>query len=78
MVALRRDDRPDQILVHPMGTLQAQQGVAPLNLTRDIDRLGEARATGARRFAITSVDFGGDSPTKRPVATSSPAASCST
>jgi hypothetical protein len=67
MVALRRDDRPDQILVHPMGTLQTQQGVAPLNLTRDIDRLGEARATGARRFVITAVDFGGANPTRRPV-----------
>jgi hypothetical protein len=69
MVVLRPDDRTDQILVHPMGTLQVKQGVAPLNLTRDIDRLGEARATGARRFAITSLSFGGNSPTRWPVRT---------
>jgi hypothetical protein len=66
MVTLRRDDRPDEILVHPIGTVQAEQGVAPLNLTRDIDRLGEARPSGARRFEVRSVDFGG-STTKRPV-----------
>ena len=50
-----------------MGTLQVQQGVVPLNLSRDIDRLGEARPSGARRFAITSVRLGGDSQTLRPV-----------
>ena len=31
-----------------MGTLQVQQGVVPLNLARDIDRLGEARPAAAR------------------------------
>ena len=39
---VRRDDRPDQILLHPMGTLTVQQGVVPLNLQRDIDRIGAA------------------------------------
>ncbi len=67
IVVVRRDDRSDQILVHPMGALQVQQGVAPLNLTRDIDRLGEARPSGSRRFAITSVKLGADSQTTRPV-----------
>lgn len=67
LVVLRRDDRPDQVLLHPMGTLQVQQGVAPLNLTRDIDRLGEARPSGARRFAITAVTLGGAGQTARPV-----------
>ena len=50
-MVVRRDDRPDQILLHPMGTLQVQQGVVPLNLHRDIDRVGEAPPSGARRFA---------------------------
>ncbi len=67
IVVVRRDDRPDQILMHPMGTLQVQQGVVPLNLSRDIDRLGEARPSGARRFAITSVRLGDDSQALRPV-----------
>ncbi len=67
LVVVRHDDRPDQILLHPMGTLQVQQGVVPLNLSRDIDRLGEARPSGARRFAITSVTLGGDGQTTRPV-----------
>lgn len=67
LVVVRRDDRPDQILLHPMGTLQVQQGVVPLNLSRDVDRLGEARPSGARRFAITSVTLGGAGQTTRPV-----------
>jgi hypothetical protein len=67
IVVVRRDDRTDQILLHPMGTLQVQQGIAPLNLGRDIDRLGEARPSGARRFAITSVRLGGVNQTTRPV-----------
>ena len=45
---VRRDDRPDQILLHPMGTLAVQQGVVPLNLQRDIDRIGDAAPGGAR------------------------------
>ena len=67
LAVVRRDDRPDQILLHPMGSLQVQQGVVPLNLSRDIDRLGEARPSGARRFTITSVTLGGTSQTIRPV-----------
>jgi hypothetical protein len=67
IVAVRRDDRPGQILIHPMGTLSVQQGVVPLNLSRDIDRLGEARPSSARRFAITSVTLGGIAQTTRPV-----------
>ena len=67
IVVVRRDDRPDQVLMHPMGTLSVQQGVVPLNLSRDIDRLGEARPSGARRFAITSVRLGDDVQVLRPV-----------
>ena len=66
LVGLRRDDRPDQILLHPLGRWR-RQGVVPLRLDRDIDRVGGFVPTGDRRFAITSVAVGGDSPTTRPV-----------
>ena len=58
LVTVRRDDRPDQVLLHPMGSLAVQQGVVPLNLQRDIDRVGEAVPSDVRRFAITSASLG--------------------
>ena len=47
IVVVRRDDRPDQILVHPMGTLQVQQGVAPLNLSLATSTASERPARAA-------------------------------
>jgi hypothetical protein len=43
---------------HPLGTLTVRQGVVPLNLDRDIDKLGGAPVAGARRFAVTRVAIG--------------------
>ena len=45
------------IRLHPLGTLTVKQGVVPLNT--DISRFGQAAPAGARRFAITSVNLGG-------------------
>jgi hypothetical protein len=45
--------------VHPLGTLTVRQSVVPLNLGRDIDKLGESPVTGARRFTVTRVAIGG-------------------
>jgi hypothetical protein len=67
LVTVRRDDRPGQVLMHPMGSLAVQQGVVPLNLQRDIDRVGEAVPSGARRFAITAATLGTSGQTTRPV-----------
>ncbi len=55
-----RPDRPgaDRILIHPLGGLQVTQGSVPLNLDRDLDRVGAGSPSGDRRFAITSVHLG--------------------
>ena len=58
MVSVRRDDRTGEVLLHPMGTLAVRQGVVPLNLSRDIDRVGGAVPSGDRRFAITAAALG--------------------
>ncbi|HWM08787.1 MAG TPA: DUF6603 domain-containing protein [Solirubrobacteraceae bacterium] len=56
-----RAARPDElgaVLLHPLGSLSVRQSVVPLNLTRDIDRLGAASPDGARRFAVTEARLG--------------------
>lgn len=58
MVSVRRDDRAGEVLLHPMGTLSVRQGVVPLNLGRDIDRVGGAVPSGDRRFAVTGASIG--------------------
>jgi hypothetical protein len=67
LVTVRRDDRPGQVLMHPMGSLSVRQGVVPLNVSRDIDRVGEAVPSGSRRFAITAAVLGTSTPPRRPV-----------
>jgi hypothetical protein len=60
IVALRETAAADGVLrVHPLGTLTVRQSVVPLNLERDIDKLGESPVAGARRFKITQVTIGG-------------------
>ncbi|SFS14094.1 hypothetical protein SAMN04487846_2846 [Microbacterium sp. cf046] len=67
MVTVRRDDRPGEVLLHPLGTLSVRQGVVPLNLERDIDRLGGSVPSGDRRFAITSATIGPNAQDATPV-----------
>jgi hypothetical protein len=48
----------DSVSLHPLGTLTVRQNVVPLNLTRDIDRVGTGTPSGSRRFAITQAALG--------------------
>jgi hypothetical protein len=48
----------EAILLHPLGTLTVRQNVVPLNLTRDIDRVGSGPPSGPRRFAVTHAALG--------------------
>ena len=57
-VRAARPDEAGAVLVHPLGTLSVRQSVVPLNLARDIDRLGAASPSGARRFAVTRATIG--------------------
>ena len=66
LVSVRSDARPG-VLLHPAGTLTVRQRIAPLNLTRGIDRMGQATPTGARRFAVTSARLGDDTRPATPV-----------
>lgn len=61
LVALRAD-RPDatRVMLHPMGSLTIQQGAVPLNVDRDLDRIGPNSPSAERRFAITQVFIGDD------------------
>lgn len=45
---------PDSVLLHPFGTLEVSQKVAPLDLP--IDRFGTAKPSGATTFAVTWPD----------------------
>jgi hypothetical protein len=56
---------PDQLVVHPVGTLKISQKVVPLNI--QIDRLGSQRPADARMFGIGEVQVGPD-PTNSPAA----------
>src|SRR4029079_15465603 len=48
----------DAVLLHPQGTLTVRQSAIPLNLTRDLDRVGSSVPAGERRFAITRAAIG--------------------
>jgi hypothetical protein len=52
-------DPGQPLRLHPLGRLEVRQGVVPLNLDRDIDRLGAFVPAGStRRFAITETAIG--------------------
>jgi hypothetical protein len=57
IVSLRQPITPG-ILLHPLGTLTVRQNIVPLNLTRDIDRVGTGTPGGDRRFTITAAAIG--------------------
>ncbi|MFN8499163.1 MAG: DUF6603 domain-containing protein [Anaerolineae bacterium] len=66
MVTLRpRPGAPTDVLLHPLGKLIVKQNIAPLDL--DIARFGAASPAGARRFTISRVAIGGQSPSSQPV-----------
>jgi hypothetical protein len=68
LVSVRRNNAAaDHVLLHPLGTVSVTQGVVPLGLTRDIDRVGAATPSGARRFAVSRVTVGSDEQTLSPV-----------
>src|SRR6185295_18208388 len=51
VVTLRaKTPSPNEVLLHPLGTLTVKQNVVPLNL--DISTFGQAAPAGARRFTI--------------------------
>jgi hypothetical protein len=56
---------PNQLFVHPVGTLRISQKVVPLNLR--IDKLGSQRPSKEREFSITEVQLGEDTPISNPV-----------
>ncbi|MEO1091106.1 MAG: DUF6603 domain-containing protein [Pseudomonadota bacterium] len=66
-VTARQAAGPAGVLLHPMGSLTVRQTVVPLGLTRDIDRVGTATPTGARRFAVTGASIGTVEQNRRPV-----------
>ena len=61
IVTLREAPADGVLRAHPLGTLAVRQGVVPLNLERDIDKLGDAPVAGARRFTVTRVAIGSGS-----------------
>ncbi|MCA8880538.1 MAG: hypothetical protein KDA73_11405 [Rhodobacteraceae bacterium] len=67
LVTVRPAAGPSGVLLHPLGRLTVRQTVVPLGLTRDIDRVGTATPTGARRFAVTGARIGTVDQTRSPV-----------
>lgn len=60
LVGLRTSARgAETLLLHPLGRLEVRQGVVPLNLDRDIDRVGAFVPAGDRRFTVTAATVGG-------------------
>ncbi|NUU16754.1 hypothetical protein HP550_05765 [Cellulomonas humilata] len=55
------------LLLHPLGRLVVQQGLVPLNTTREIDRVGAFVPRDARRFALTEPRIGGATANVSPV-----------
>jgi hypothetical protein len=52
LVSLRKLDQPeDDLVLHPVGTLQVSQRAVPLDLT--LDRMGSQKPSDANRFAVT-------------------------
>ena len=59
MVTLRAGPRAAaEVLLHPLGTLSVKQNIVPLDM--EISRFGQAAPSGVRRFAISSVNLGGE------------------
>ncbi len=63
IVTVRDAPSEDALMVHPLGALSVRQQVVPLDL--DIDVFRSARPTGARRFAITSLEVNGSAVARR-------------
>jgi hypothetical protein len=62
VVSLRDGSAADNALrMHPLGIPRVRQGVVPLNLTRDIERFGEAPVAGATRFDVSAALIDGES-----------------
>ena len=59
LVGLRATPAGDALLLHPLGRLEVRQGVVPLRLDRDIDRVGAFVPARDRRFEVTSAAVGG-------------------
>ncbi len=59
IAGVRTAPRTDTLQLHPLGRLVVQQGLVPLNTTRDIDRVGALVPRDARRFTITHATVGG-------------------
>ncbi len=53
LVGVRTSPAADGLWLHPLGRLVVQQGLVPLNLDRDIDRVGAFVPARDRRFRIT-------------------------
>lgn len=62
--SLKDVEAPDELFVHPLGTLKISQKVVPLNLR--IDRLGSQRPSDFREFHIAEVQVE-DTPVPSPV-----------
>jgi hypothetical protein len=60
LVSLRQP-ATEGVLLHPMGSLTVRQTVVPLNLSRDIDRVGTAAPSRERKFAVTGSAIGSHS-----------------
>jgi hypothetical protein len=58
LVTLRTRVTPGVVAVHPLGEIAVRQRVAPLNI--DLDRFGQARLAGDRRFRITAINLDGE------------------
>ena len=54
LVGVRTDPAASGLWLHPLGRLVVQQGLVPLNVDRDIDRVGAFVPARERRFAITA------------------------
>ncbi len=54
LVGVRTDPAAGGLWLHPLGRLVVQQGFVPLNVDRDIDRIGAFVPARERRFAITA------------------------
>lgn len=68
LVGLRpRAGNSETLLLHPLGRLEVRQGVVPLNLDRDVERVGAFVPAGDRRFTVTAATVGGSSATAVPV-----------
>ena len=59
LVGVRTNPATDGLSLHPLGRVVVQQGLVPLGLDRDIDRVGAFVPANERRFRITAARVGG-------------------